>query len=136
MIKDTALFKGLEGLSTKDMAKVFAERLKSGVIDGKSLNINGRIWGVKHYTRMLARTTASTAHTAGVLNAMEQSGVDLVRVSTHNTDTPICKKYEGNIYSVSGRSKKYPKLDAKAPFHPGCKHVMSPYVDLEDLKAA
>ena len=127
VVKDTALYKGLDGLTTQEIAKVFSDRLKSGAIDGKALNINGKIWGVRDYSNMLARTAVADAHSAGVVD----SGVELVEVSSHGTTTEICKKYEGNIYSVNGDSSKYPKLEASPAFHPNCLHLLIPHVEID-----
>lgn len=52
--------------------------------------------------------------------------MDLVEVSSHNTDCDICKEFEGKVYSISGKHKEYPKLERKPPFHPGCRHYITP----------
>jgi hypothetical protein len=51
---------------------------------------------------------------------------DLVEVSIHPTDCEICMKYEGRIFSISGKHPIYPKLVNMPPFHPDCRHSILP----------
>lgn len=87
--------------------------------------------GTKHYkpeyyAELLARTRTRDAQSSAAIQSSLQYGVDLVQVSDHNTTTPICMKYEGQIYSISGNTPGYPRLGEIAPFHPNCLHVMLP----------
>ena len=38
----------------------------------------------------------------------------------------ICIPYEGRIYSVNGKDKRFPPLDNTTPYHPNCLHLMFP----------
>jgi hypothetical protein len=46
-------------------------------------------------------------------------------------------QFEGQIYSITGANKRYPKLEEVAPFHPNCLHVILPLpiADEEDERA-
>jgi hypothetical protein len=57
---------------------------------------------------------------------------DLVIVSNHPDECPLCRPYEGKIYSLSGTSEKYPPLSVAKQgglFHPNCGHVATMYVE-------
>jgi hypothetical protein len=97
------------------------------------LIINGRRYKPDKYAEMLARTRIREAQTEGVIRYAEESGNDLVRVSDHSTLTTICQEFEGNIYSISGKHPKYPKLIRKTPFHPNCLHVITIWIDVESI---
>jgi hypothetical protein len=53
-------------------------------------------------------------------------GTDLVQVSSHNTTTKICMPYEGKVYSISGKDKRFPPLMNTPPYHPNCLHLIFP----------
>lgn len=86
----------------------------------------GRQWTLPRYSEMLVRTHTIRAANEGTINRAAEYGVDLVQVSRHGGACPICVPYEGKIYSLSGKSKKYPKLDVQPPFHPNCRHSLLP----------
>lgn len=73
----------------------------------------------------------SKGQIAGALAA----GIDVVKIIGGEWhDCPICKQYEGNKYSLTGKTKKYPKLSIFPPFHPNCSHVIKVIVEEEDLE--
>jgi hypothetical protein len=89
---------------------------------------SGRSWSMDNYADMLVRTKAVEARNQGLTNQMLRYGYDLVQVSNHNTDHLACKKYEGKILSLTGKTPGYPSLEkAKLDglFHPRCKHAMN-----------
>lgn len=103
--------------------------LQKKILGGKYLTINGRNYNIASYAKTVARTRLSEAHSAGVIDAAINNKYDLVKVSSHQTQTDICEPFEGNIYSLSGTSNKYPKLRERPPFHPNCLHVINIYID-------
>ncbi|MCW7475513.1 phage minor capsid protein [Leptospira levettii] len=118
----------------ENLQKDFEKALKdSGISDGKFIEINGRNYHLDSYAETLARTRIREAQTAGVQRYAEESGQDLVRVSDHSTLTEKCEKYEGKIFSISGESSKYPKLEMWTPFHPNCLHVITVYIDVVSI---
>lgn len=56
---------------------------------------------------------------------------DLVVCSSHECTCEICSAYQGRVYSVSGKDKRFPKLPDEVfkyqGFHPGCRHTFFPY---------
>lgn len=57
---------------------------------------------------------------------------DLVIMSVLGATCPECAKYQGRVYSLSGKSKKFPKIpDVIAQtgcVHKGCGHSLFPYI--------
>lgn len=95
---------------------------------GRFITINGRNYQLDKYCETLARTKMRQAQSLGTLESCGAAGVDLVRISRHNTRTPVCLKHEGRIYSISGNSEIYPILREIPGFHPNCLHVMTPFI--------
>ncbi|MEG1186050.1 MAG: phage minor capsid protein [Eubacterium sp.] len=62
-----------------------------------------------------------------VLKECRDLDTDFVECSSHENTCGICSKYQGRIYSISGKSKKYPKLPKivhqYCGFHEGCRHM-------------
>lgn len=62
---------------------------------------------------------------------------DLVQVSKHSGTCPLCSKWQGKIFSVSGTSAKYPPFALALQgglFHPHCRHAEACFIpdDAED----
>jgi len=92
------------------------------------------MWNMRTYTEMVARTTTMEAHLQGTANRLVEQGHDLVKVSTHRGACPLCEPWQGEILSITGKTKGYPTLEeAKAAglFHPNCRHAYGLYIDLE-----
>ncbi|MHA1302141.1 MAG: phage minor capsid protein [Candidatus Heimdallarchaeaceae archaeon] len=79
-----------------------------------------------YYAEMIARTKFHQAHSQATLVQAQNYGTDLVEISSHNTTTPICIPFEGNIYSIRGKHPVFPPLMDVPPFHPNCLHLMYP----------
>lgn len=88
----------------------------------------GRHWRLDTYVDMAVRTTTREAVTAGTINQLTELGYDLVQVSEHYPTCPMCAVLQGRVYSISGKSKDYPPLVERTPFHPNCLHVTTPYI--------
>lgn len=58
---------------------------------------------------------------------------DLVIMDVHGSTCPLCAIYQGRVYSVSGKSKKFPKVPdfyfSSGAIHEGCGHCFWPYYD-------
>jgi hypothetical protein len=93
------------------------------------IEINGRHYKLKPYSKLVARTEMRNTQSDGVVKSCNQYDNDLVEVSNHGTQTPICEPYEGNVYSLSGKHKTYPYLDTTPAFHPNCQHFLIPTSD-------
>lgn len=120
----------LTGAGIKEISKTVQELLgKQGF--SVLLDRGGNQWSLKRYSDMLSRTHLVKANTEATVNRMIEFNVDIVEVSDHGDTDPICNPFAGNIYSLSGKSKVYPKLEVQPPFHPNCKHTLLPRPDLE-----
>lgn len=109
-------------------------------IDGKVVTTNTRTGGQRsfdpeYYAEMVARSRTREAQAMGVVSTCLEYGQDLVKVSDHNTTTPICKPHEGKVYSISGSTPGYEKYEGenRVGFHPNCIHVITPYIDRTGL---
>ena len=95
--------------------------------EGKLIAREKTSWRLDTYTDMYRRTNMRNMQSTVTVDMAERDGDDLIRVSNHNTETPICKRYEGKIFSLSGNSIRYPKLDKTPPYHANCLHVITIY---------
>lgn len=95
------------------------------------LDRGGRKWALGRYGEMLARTHILQANNEATINRAQEIGSDIVQISDHNTTTPLCQEFEGNIYSLSGNSANYPQLPDEPPFHPNCEHFILLRPELE-----
>ena len=123
----------IEG-TPKALKSEVLKALEKRVGDGKIITVNTqtgkrRRFSADTYAELVARTRTREAQTAGTVQTTLEHGQDLVQVSAHNTSTKICIPHEGMVYSISGNSGKYPRLGEVTPFHPNCRHVMTPYVE-------
>lgn len=130
----TSIFKrSFKTKSINTVARAIKDEIIKQIGKGNFVVVVGKTGKVRHYkpetyAKMVARTKAAEAQSLSVIDTVQEFGGDLVKFSSHNTKTPICKLYEGKIFSISGSSKKYPKLDRISPLHPFCQHRLLPYV--------
>lgn len=88
---------------------------------------SGRQWTLKNYSEMATYTVSQEAINSSELNILLERGIDLVEInSVANPCKKVCAEYDGNTYSLTGRSKEYPRLEVKFPLHPRCRHVVFP----------
>ena len=91
----------------------------------------GREWDLRKYCRMAAHTKLMIAHQEGSANSMKDAGVTHYQVSDHGTETEVCEQFEGNVYWLGvGDALGYDQASTLPPYHPGCKHVIIPRVDI------
>lgn len=62
----------------------------------------------------------------------KELNTDLVIMSVHGSVCPECAKYQGRVFSLSGKNKIFPQLPnviaATGSVHPGCSHTFFPYI--------
>ena len=93
----------------------------------------GRHWTPEAYAGTLVRSSSTQMATETQLARMEELGEDLVEISSHLGARPKCEPYQGKIFSLSGKSKRYPALSdtsygqVDGLFGINCRHVMYPY---------
>lgn len=106
----------------KQAARRFREQLAERGVTGFK-DRSGRMWNMRTYCEMHARTVCMEAHLQGTANRLVEQGHDLVKVSTHRGACPLCEPWQGKILSITGKTKGYPTLEeAKEAglFHPNC----------------
>lgn len=116
----------LESLPAR--ARRLEREFRAAVGGGDFIVIRGRRYNLSKYARLVARTRLAEAATQGSFDAILAMGIDLVQISDHGKTDPVCDKYAGKVYSISGRTQGYPRLEARPPFHPNCRHAMLPFV--------
>ena len=117
----------------KQTARRFREQLAERGVTGFK-DRSGRMWNMRRYAEMVARTTTMEAHLQGTANRLVEQGHDLIKVSTHRGACPLCEPWQGKILSITGKTEGYPTLEeAKAAglFHPNCRHAYGLYIDLD-----
>ena len=117
----------------KQTARRFREQLAERGVTGFR-DRTGKMWNMRTYTEMVARTTTMEAHLQGTANRLVEQDHDLIKVSTHIGACPLCVPWQGKVLSITGRTKGYPTLEeAKAAglFHPNCRHAYGLYIDLD-----
>lgn len=62
----------------------------------------------------------------------KELNTDLVIMSVHGSVCPECAKYQGRVFSLSGKNKIFPQLPnviaTTGNVHPGCGHTFFPYI--------
>jgi len=119
--------------SGKRIAERMAEEDVYGVHDKR-----GRFIPMEEYARMVSHVKLRETHTKGMEGLVQEHGHDLVQISHHVHKPDICTPIEGKVYSITGNTPGWPKLPRHTPFHVGCRHVETPFVDtfLSDEKIA
>jgi len=102
----------------------------SKLIDGEKYVIAGsRRFRPKYYAEMVTRVKFHEAQAHGAIQTAQNYGTSLVQVSSHNTTTPICQKFEGRVFSINGKDDRFPTLTTIPPFHVNCLHLLFPMFD-------
>lgn len=118
----------------KQTAKRYREQLAERGVTGFK-DRSGKIWNMRTYTEMVARTTTQQAHIEGTLNRLSEQDHDLIIVSRHKGACSLCAPWEGKVLSISGKTKGCPTFaEAKVAglMHPNCRHTVSLYIDLDN----
>ena len=74
----------------------------------------GREWSPEAYINMDIRTTVSNAAHQAQFDRMEDYGLNLVEVSSHNGARPKCAKDQGKIFNCSGKGGYTTDLHGKS----------------------
>lgn len=123
------------GQTIKELQKELREALVNKGIGGIT-DKRGRVIPFVVYADLLARSIVSETQNTSILNVAKEYNKDLVKMTEHKTACPVCQKYEGKIYSISGKDKRYPELNTIPGFnkgynniHPRCRHRISVYIE-------
>jgi hypothetical protein len=132
-----AIGEGLVTDATPQRIKSNLEKeLRRSIVGDEKVLAGSKNYKADTYAELLARTRTRDAQSSATIQLSLDYGVDLVQVSDHNTTTPICMEYEGQVYSVTGKSRSYPRLEEQPGFHPNCLHVLLPLPIADDQDEA
>lgn len=93
---------------------------------------NGRKVDISSYARMAARSARMESANIAAFGRALENGTDYVRCTEIYPTCEICAKYQGRIYCISGRDKRFPALfetalrRGYALMHPNCRHEFIP----------
>ncbi|MBM6648985.1 phage minor capsid protein [Bacillus sp. RIT 809] len=95
----------------------------------------GRKWSTEAYINNVTRSTSNNVANEMQDKRAEEYNCDLVETSSHLGARPGCAPYQGKIYSMSGKSKKYPAWstttygEASGILGCNCRHLKYPYIE-------
>ena len=104
----------------------FADAGVTGFVDRR-----GRKWEMQAYADMAVRTVTHHASTQGHLDSLAARGRDLVIVSDHKGECPKCRRFEGQVLSISGQDPDHVSVQQARSAgleHPGCRHRYGIYL--------
>lgn len=108
----------------------FADRGITAFVDR-----SGRRWGIAEYAEMATRTGMMNASLAGYTQEALAHDEDLVIISEHMDECPLCAPWERRVLSLTGAQRDHPDctgtlFEARDAglFHPNCLHAMTVYV--------
>ena len=127
--------KVLTGVSTpqealREAAGKWAEKGVPALVDKA-----GRKWSTEAYINMVTRSMVSKVSNEMQTARFQEYGVDLVEISSHADSRPSHIPFQGNIYSISGKSTKYPPLSEtgygtiEGIGGINCRHVLYPFIE-------
>lgn len=93
----------------------------------------GRQWTPEAYAQVIERTTVANVRREAQFERMDEYGLDLIQISSHADARPGCAPYQGNVYSLNGKTKGYPLLsetsygEIDGLFGANCRHSSTVY---------
>ena len=128
------------GATVKDMQKSLIEKLQNEGFMTVQYGSGKKAYqvAVEDYAAMVARSTTREAGNLARENQLIENGYDLVEMTTHYPTCEKCAMFQGRVYSLSGKDKRFPALMQTAfksgyrNVHPNCRHSIVPFI--EDLQ--
>jgi hypothetical protein len=139
-----SLLKRIAKDNKDDLKKVLPE-LKKDVLnkmydenyaDKKYLQIvnkNGDIMNFQAdtYASLVARSRIGDAQVLGAIESGQASGIEFFKVTSHNTQSAICKPHESKTYTTSQKIAslgvwKFLSSSNRPIYHPNCQHRLFP----------
>ncbi|MBO1515044.1 phage minor capsid protein [Metabacillus bambusae] len=129
----------LQGISRRQATKdAIADLAKQGITG--MVYKNGAVMPAEAYMANVIQYNQRKAHVDGSINRMIENDQDLVYVNLVGITCEMCAKYQGRVYSISGKDKRFPALTVRPPYHGHCVHSTSAWVeeyqDEEDIEDA
>jgi hypothetical protein len=109
------------------------DEMLDDILEGRYVQAGSRKMEIEDYVETVARTRMQDAITDATIYTALGYGLDLVMVGIRAACPQICMPYIGRIYSISGKSTAFPRLDARPTFHPNCMCYLIP-VSIDDLR--
>ena len=138
-IRDIGLTNAQMKFATGQTIKQLQKELRESLINegiGGITDKRGRVIPFTVYAELLSRSIVAETQNTSVVNVAKEYKHDLVKMTEHKTACPVCQKYEGKIYSISGEDTRYPYLKTIPGFnkgynniHPRCRHRIGVYVE-------
>lgn len=107
---------------------------------------NGAEMHLSAYAAMAARSARIESTNIGSIGSALQNGTDLVKMTSVPQCCRLCGAYQGKVYSITGKDKRFPSLfntvlkNGYALPHPNCRHEFIPWFeeaeDPEDVERA
>lgn len=100
---------------------------------------NGAEMPLSAYAAMAARSARIESTNIGSIGSALQNGTDLVKMTTMPQCCRLCGAYQGKVYSITGKDKRFPALfktvlkNGYALPHPNCRHEFLPW--FEEMEA-
>jgi hypothetical protein len=106
-------------------------------LSGFYIPVGARVMNAIDYVKTSVDTNIDSARNKALINTALESGTDLVKMSYHINACSKCAPYENKVYSITGKSKKYPPLSsirsgAVTTFgviHPRCRHRFTAFYE-------
>lgn len=124
-----ASYRDVDTITRRKFSQEIVNRFADEGVTGVRYS-NGRTMKIDSYAEMVARSQTKNAWNEATFNRMQEYGQDLVVISVHYPCSDLCVPYQGNVYSISGTSQRYPSLSSAISgglYHPNCKHTSSPF---------
>lgn len=96
---------------------------------------NGAEQPLHSYAAMAARSARIESTNIGAIGRALQAGTDFVEMTTMPQCCKLCGAYQGKVYSISGKDKRFPALfktvlrSGYALPHPNCRHEFIPWYE-------
>lgn len=83
---------------------------------------------VNHYAELVARTRTGNAQVHGTIEQANAYGVTEFQVTSHNTETEICRPHEGKVYTTDPNNTRFEYMtpEKRPLYHILCKHRLLP----------
>lgn len=138
-IRDIGLSSTADKFATGYTIKQQQKQLKEELLDKNITCIKdklGRNINVTSYASMVARSVVAETQNTCIKNVAKENGHDLVKMTSHYGACPVCVPYEGRVYSLSGKDKRFPSIknvpgfrDGYNNIHPRCSHRIGVWVE-------
>jgi Phage minor capsid protein 2 len=128
--------KSRQALQRELVNKLRVEKLSGFKLPSKNTKSGLYNQSLEGYVHGLTQNALISSRASAVIERAISRGQDLVQVSTHKNPSPMCKKWQGKILSITGQTEGYPTL-SEALFkkdykkggilHKYCRHTLFVY---------